>query len=380
MIGLDVLLPAIGLCVMVWAFDNFFLARQRIVKATAQVAAGNHDIKALLAESNISQGCRFAFYALVVAIIFASIRESADLQLMILASVVVLVVFWLLDIVILRKPRKTLIHASGNQKTQDLAKADVMLVTYAKGYTPLLALVFVMRAFIAEPFQIPSASMKPTLIEGDFVVVSKFGYGLRVPGLETELFDLGDPNPGDVIVFKPPHELNRTYIKRLVAVPGDHVRYDFVTKSLYLNHVLVPETEIGREVVDGQTVVRYQSTINGVEFELFKSLNETGYSLQELEYGIADNLANAPGYRTSEAFQLHKQQLNIAKGFVVPQGEYFAMGDNRDNSQDSRFWGTLAEEKIQGRAMALWLHWPKLTSIPSFKNNKVLAGADNESN
>jgi signal peptidase I len=196
--------------------------------------------------------------------------------------------------------------------------------------------------------------MKPTLDIGDFVLVWKLPYGIRMPGSRQELVDFGDPEVGDVIVFRPPHEPQTNYIKRVIAVPGDHVRYDFTRKRLYLNGELVPIT--GKETTssDGLPVRRYEEELNG-------ELHSTYVVQQNRRPSYAEIYSGA-------ALQGFAETMIPEEGIVVPEGKYFAMGDNRDNSLDSRFWGFVEEDQISGKAVYIWLHWPSIFSIPSFKN------------
>ncbi len=194
----------------------------------------------------------------------------------------------------------------------------------------MLAVVFVLRSFIVEPFQIPSSSMVPTLEVGDYILVNKFTYGVRLPVLRTKVLDLGEPQRGDVMVFFPPHMNETYYIKRVIGLPGDVVSYR--SKRLYVNGEPVP-------------------------FEQLAVIPE-GRSRVQL------GLAELGGKR-------HLQQINLARPALdftvtVKPGHYFMMGDNRDNSSDSRVWGQVRERDIVGKAFAIWMHWDSLFSVPSF--------------
>ena len=219
---------------------------------------------------------------------------------------------------------------------QDFAKAaetlprEPVLVEYARSFFPVLAVVFVLRSFIAEPFQIPSSSMVPTLEVGDYILVNKFTYGIRLPVLRTKVLDLGEPKRGDVMVFFPPHMNKTYYLKRVIGLPGDVVSYR--NKRLYVNGQPVP----------------------------FEPLAVLPQAQGRTQVGMAE----LGGKR-------HLQQINLmrpARDFTVTvkPGHYFMMGDNRDNSADSRSWGQVAERDIVGKAFAIWMHWDSLFSIPSF--------------
>lgn len=227
-------------------------------------------------------------------------------------------VIWIADIVFLRKRR-------------DPDQADPFLVENAKQLTPILALVFVIRSFLFEPFQIPSASMENTLLTGDFILVNKFAYGIRLPILRNKVADINLPERGDVMVFFPPHD-DRYFIKRVIGLPGDRVEYR--------NKVLF---------------------INGVEQKQEPFENTEKRSLYRQ-------------YWEDRGDQRHQIQVNLANrtpktiNYVVPDGMYFMMGDNRDNSQDSRVWGPVPEERIVGKAVAVWMHKKPGWNLPTFKD------------
>lgn len=220
------------------------------------------------------------------------------------------------------------------EQARTTAAKEPVLVEYSKSFFPVLLLVLVLRSFIAEPFQIPSGSMIPTLEIGDFILVNKFTYGLRLPVTNTKILDVNDPKRGDVMVFFPPHKPDTYFIKRVVGLPGDHIRY--TNNVLYVNGV-----EQAQQLVAALPPARPQYLV----------MKET---LDGSEHGMQKNVS--PGY-LSRAFET-----------VVPEGHYFMMGDNRDNSSDSREWGSVPEEAIVGKAFAVWMHWESLFSLPSFNN------------
>ncbi|KZX79012.1 S26 family signal peptidase [Oleiphilus sp. HI0009] len=202
------------------------------------------------------------------------------------------------------------------------------LIDNSRSFFPVLALVLVLRSFLVEPFQIPSGSMLPTLEVGDFILVNKYEYGLRLPVAGTKVVELNDPERGDVIVFKFPEDGKTNYIKRVVGIPGDVIRYD--EKQLFINGELVPETLVA---------------------------NLPPYRLAKEQIG-----------NVTHQLMEHKLRRNIqAEGeWVVPENSYFVMGDNRDNSNDSRYWGFVPDELVVGKAFAIWMQWKGLTSLPSF--------------
>ncbi|GAA6135279.1 signal peptidase I [Oceaniserpentilla sp. 4NH20-0058] len=219
-----------------------------------------------------------------------------------------------------------------SEEQHEQAIKEPWLIENSKGFFPVLALVLVLRSFLVEPFQIPSGSMEPTLIKGDFILVNKFAYGFRLPVLGTKVIEVDDPQRGDVMVFIPPHD-PRYFIKRVIGLPGDHIRY--INKKLYINGEPVPTELVS---ASPQTTPR------------LKTFTENDYPIQQY--------LGAPSRGDGE--------------WVVPQGHYFMLGDNRDNSGDSRFWGFVPDENIVGKAFAVWMHWEDWSDIPSFGRNKFI--------
>ena len=228
---------------------------------------------------------------------------------------------------------------------------DPWWVEYGASFFPVILLVFVLRSFIVEPFKIPSGSMIPTLLVGDFILVNKFTYGIRLPVINKKIIEVGQPQRGDVMVFRYPEDPSLDYIKRVVGIPGDKVAYQ--NKRLTING----------QPVETRRVDDYLQT------ERLK------YSKQFIEKpeGIEHRTLNdddAPGF-ISDATQFpHRQDClynNAGVICTVPAGHYFMMGDNRDNSRYSRFWGFVPEENIVGKAFFIWLTFSDLKRIGSFK-------------
>lgn len=204
---------------------------------------------------------------------------------------------------------------------------EPVAVEYARSFFPVLFVVFVLRSFIVEPFQIPSASMVPTLQVGDYILVNKYTYGLRLPVVRTKVLDLNEPQRGDVMVFFPPHMNDTYFIKRVVGLPGDTVVYR--DKRLYVNN-----EPVDIEVVPG---------------------GDARHTLGKETLGDAEHQIQVDNFRPGRNFSV-----------VVKPGHYFMMGDNRDNSSDSRIWGQVPERDIVGKAFAIWMHWESFLSMPSF--------------
>ncbi len=222
-------------------------------------------------------------------------------------------------------------HQLEYAKREKVVSAEPVVVEYAKSFFPVLLVVFVLRSFLVEPFQIPSSSMVPTLAVGDYILVNKYTYGIRLPVIRNKVADLNDPQRGDVMVFFPPH-LNDTYfIKRVVGLPGDTVRY--ANKKLYVNGEAYPQTLLAQLPPARPRYRLNQETLDGVEHQM-----------------QTDNL------RRNDNFMV-----------TVKPGHYFMMGDNRDNSSDSRVWGQVPERDIVGKAFAIWMHWESFLSLPSFQ-------------
>ena len=203
-------------------------------------------------------------------------------------------------------------------------------------FFPVLFVVLVVRSFIVEPFQIPSGSMIPTLEVGDFILVNKYSYGLRLPVSGTKVLELGEPRHGDVMVFTPPND-ERYFIKRVVGLPGDEVR--FIDNFLYINGKKMSQESNDQE---GKRDIQ-----NG----------QSGYSVMSEQLQDVDHLI-----RKQDNAGRYGRNFMV----VVPEGHYFMVGDNRDNSFDSRAWGPVPEANVVGKAFAVWMHWEKMLSVPSF--------------
>jgi signal peptidase I len=239
--------------------------------------------------------------------------------LFMLAALVLTGAIWLLDIVYLRKVRPA-------------GKPESWVVEYSKSFFPVILVVFLIRSFLVEPFKIPSGSMMPTLLVGDFILVNKHTYGLRVPILNNTFFEMHHPQRGEVMVFRYPQDPSMDYIKRVVGVPGDHIEYR--EKHLIINGKPLAMTAGGD----------YEYVAPGLNRIAAKRVKET---LGEHQHDIL--LVNDAPAMDGEV--------------VVPPGHYFVMGDNRDNSNDSRFWGFVPENNIVGKAFMIWWNFDNFGRI-----------------
>lgn len=219
-------------------------------------------------------------------------------------------VIYLLDILIFSKRRQA------NQKPG-------RIIEYARSFFPIFFAVLLLRSFLVEPFRIPSGSLEPTLLVGDFVAVNKFSYGIRIPVLEKKIIPLSSPKNGDVAVFRWPPNPGYDYIKRVIGIPGDHVSYK--NKILTINDKVMNQQFIKYTIDEssGHPVALYRENLNGVEHDIYIR-------------------PDAPA---------------VDFDLVVPKGQYFMMGDNRDDSADSRFWGFTSDKYLRGKAFLVWMSW-----------------------
>lgn len=222
---------------------------------------------------------------------------------------------------------------------------------YTAGLFPVILVVFLLRSFLFEPFRIPSGSMLPTLHVGDFILVNKFDYGIRLPVTNTKVIELGAPKRGDVVVFRYPMDENVDFIKRIVGVPGDRVEYR--DKVLYINGVEQKQSQ-PRDFIDETSMV---------------TLDERDEDLSGVTHLMALD-HRRPGWVPLQAVMKKEEACSYNdRGFVctVPPGKYFAMGDNRDNSEDSRYWGFVPDENLVGRAVFIWANFGDMSRIGSFR-------------
>lgn len=260
-------------------------------------------------------------------------RNALDFSLVLVLATLVTGLIWLIDSLWLKSRRRALAASLGKPET-DPAFAQPLSAEYAKSFFPVILIVLIIRSFLFEPFRIPSDSMMPTLLDGDFIFVNKFAYGLRLPVVHHKIVSTGEPKRGDVIVFRLPDDPATNYIKRLVGLPGDHIQVR--GRQLYVNGSLIPLQMNGR-YEGSRSEGPHANALVGTEF---------------LD-GIEHEVLYIPGRITAD-FEA-----------IVPAGEYFFMGDNRDNSRDSRYpdVGFVPERNLVGKAVRIWLNWD-LPSAP----------------
>ncbi len=253
-----------------------------------------------------------------------------DFSVIMLILLVVTGAIWWLDRLLLapnrRRSADELRQGNASGDLVEKALGESVIVEYARAFFPVILVVFILRAFVVEPFRIPSGSMMPGLLAGDFILVNKSSFGVRFPGINVKLIDSGNPKRGDIMVFRYPDDPSVNYIKRTIGLPGDHIVYR--NKRLFINGAEMPQKlvapflmrESGQRLTEMQ---RWTENLGGVQHDILK-------------YGSDHDL-------TLE--------------FRVPSGHYFVMGDNRDRSNDSRYWGYVPENHLIGRAFLIWFSW-----------------------
>ncbi len=256
-----------------------------------------------------------------------------DLELFLVLGTVLTGLIWLADKMFLGdKRRKRALeksynasHGQGDVRKSNKTYREPWYIEICKSFFPILLVVLILRSFIAEPFRIPSGSMMPTLLHGDFILVNKFSYGVRLPVLHTKILDTGSPQRGDVAVFRFPKDPSDDYIKRVIGLPGDRITYK--DKTLYIN---------GKQIGQQKNGIYKGSGANSV-------MNGAIILKEDLETVLHDILIKQTRYNTPGEFS-------------VPDNHYFVMGDNRDHSSDSRIWGFVPEENLVGRAFLVWMN------------------------
>ncbi|HEX4918941.1 MAG TPA: signal peptidase I [Limnobacter sp.] len=271
--------------------------------------------------------------------------------------------FYVLDLLVF-KPRRRMaaeqalssgglqsgIQGDAEKRIRQQYMKQPLWLEYSASFFPVILFVFVLRSFVVEPFKIPSGSMIPTLLIGDLILVNKFAYGVRLPIIDKKIIPIGDPQRGDVMVFRYPLDPSLDYIKRVVGVGGDVVEYR--DKKLFINGVAQPVESLDKY---------YDPNSFSYHLQYRETLGEQPH--------LVLNDEEAPAYVIGvQNFKNRDNCKYDVNGFkcTVPQGHYFMMGDNRDNSSDSRIWGFVSDDQVVGKAFLVWMNFNDLSRIGTF--------------
>ena len=329
-------LPVTVVCIV----DDWLLRPQRAIAASARTA---RDAPLM----------RLLYGALPVLIVAAVLRlllaERLDFSAVLLAITVATGLVWALDALAIAPRRSAAARAAGRDPT---LTPEPGTVDYARSFFPVALVVLLLRSFVFEPFRIPSDSMMPTLLDGDFIIVNKYAYGLRLPVINRKILDVGEPERGDVVVFRWPVDPSTNFIKRLVGLPGDHV-----------------EVRDNRIVINGKPLqlrLEPRKYDDGCYVNLALAMERLGRHEHEaifcpvaLDRQPVLPGCNRRGVRGYVCGDEDAPGSGKMAPFVgdVPPGHYLMMGDNRDNSDDGRDWGYVPEENLVGRATRIWFNW-----------------------
>lgn len=305
---------------------------------------------------------------------FQSILGNFALILFVLT--IVTGVIWFLDVFFWRKKRRATadraladfdarnakltaegirLQENGRVELEARLLKQPVWIEYSGSFFPVIALVFFLRSFLYEPFKIPSGSMLPTLFIGDLILVNKFTYGIRLPIINKKIIEVNKPQRGDVMVFKFPENPSLDYIKRVVGVPGDTVTYK--NKRLIINGVDVSYENMRDFLHEGTSLsysLQFNENLTGVRHTI---LND------EQKPAFVSNYRSFPEFPNRELCSYDELGFSCK----VPAGHYFMMGDNRDNSEDSRYWGFVPDQHIVGKAFFIWMNFSSLKRIGSFQ-------------
>jgi len=231
---------------------------------------------------------------------------------------------WLVDSLFFARKRKPIYASDGKLKLP-------LLVDYSRSFFPVLIFVLIIRSFLFQPFRVPTGSLEPTIMPGDFLVVNMFDYGLRLPVWHNKIMQIGEPKRGDIMLFRWPVNEHMDFIKRVLGVPGDRISY--INKVFYINGVEAKQTPIGdatdsnEEGTDSWPVKVVEEDLNGIKHKIYLRPDKPAEDFKDL---------------------------------VVPKGHYLMVGDNRDSSNDGRYWGFVPENNIIGKALYVWLSWDSI--------------------
>ena len=237
-----------------------------------------------------------------------------------------------------------------------------LAIVYARELFPVVLLVFVLRSFVVEPFRIPSGSMLPNLHDGDLILVTKYDYGIRAPVSNRIMIETGQPQRGDIVVFYHPEKTDLHYIKRLVGLPGDHIR--IAAGRVYVGSRLLSQAGLSADAGDASVTSALKRTKEQMREQMPRQYRALDFRLEMAESGRR--------WITMH----HSVAANLTQEFIVPPGHYFVLGDNRDRSNDSRYWGFVPEHHIAGKARLIWLHldwnfWTRTGFIDTITDSEI---------
>ena len=292
------------------------------------------------------------FWGIVVLVAIVAVclyiwYATSDFALALLLITAAFFVVWIVDRFVFARRRRERAAAQGVKPHEPL------LVDYARSFFPVILAVLLFRTFLLEPFRIPSGSMMPTLLVGDFVLVNKFAYGLRLPVTNTKILDTGEPKRGDVAVFRYPRNPKEDYIKRIVGVPGDTITVR--GEQVFIDGKPVPQSLVGP----------YHGT-DKVSIQMEENPNMSPVTLHTEDLGGVKHHILQFAYNEPDPCSGGTPLSDGGCQWTVPTGYYFAMGDNRDDSADSRFWGFVPEQNLAGKAFLIWFslaNWHRIGTV-----------------
>ena len=329
-------LPVTLVCVV----DDWLLRPRRVIAAGAQAGRDAPLMRVLYGALPVLIAC---------AVLRLLLAERLDFSAVLLAITLLTGLVWALDLWLLAPRRAAAARAAGKDPG---AVPEPGTVDYARSFFPVALVVLLLRSFIFEPFRIPSDSMMPTLLDGDFIIVNKYAYGLRLPVLNRKILDVGEPQRGDVVVFRWPVDPSTNFIKRLVGLPGDHVEVQ--DNRITINGKPVDFTTGRDRYTDGCYV-----NLALARERLGSHEHEAIFCPVALDRQPVLPACNRRGVRGYVCGDEDAPASSRMEPFVgdVPPGQYLMMGDNRDNSDDGRRWGYVPEQNLVGRATRIWFNW-----------------------
>lgn len=290
---------------------------------------------------------------------------SDILAIIFLMATLITAIFWII--------KKKKYNAFKNKKNilsntdmrHDAIVKKSQYISFIASFFPIFSIVFIIRSFIYEPFQIPSGSMMPTLLIGDFILVEKFSYGIRDPILHHKLINTGTPHRGDIVVFRNPHNTRINYIKRVIGLPGDHITYDVLNKIFIIHKKCSKSNNYQKKIfiIHKKNDVNSTNKKQNITFDYFSLKNQqfNSFSSNIVQEIIEKKTFNILlSNQIKDEINEYYQQIDQQKGtWIVPKNQYFMIGDNRDNSLDSRYWGFVPDEYLIGKATKIWMSFDK---------------------